>query len=143
MKKFSLLLLLAFVFGIFAFKYESNPASETEGITFFKGTFQEALDQAKKEKKLVFIDAYASWCGPCKLMKNNTFTNQEVGKLYNEKFINLAIDMEKGEGPELARKYQVTAYPTLLFVDSKGKVVHRALGFHQPKEFMGLVKQIP
>ena len=143
MKKFSLLLLIAFAFGIFGFMYESPTSSETEGMTFFKGTFQEALELAKKEKKLIFLDAYASWCGPCKLMKSKTFTDPEVGNLYNAKFINLAIDMEKGEGPELSRKYQVTAYPTLLFIDAKGKVVHRALGYHQPKEFMGLVKQIP
>jgi uncharacterized protein YyaL (SSP411 family) len=59
--------------------------------------------KAKKENKLIFVDAYASWCGPCKLMVKNIFPLKTVGDYYNSHFINAKIDMEKGEGIELAK----------------------------------------
>mgnify|MGYP000949200888 CR=1 FL=1 len=111
------------------------------GIIFFSGTWQQCLDKAKKEKKLVFLDAYADWCGPCKMMKHKTFTDKKVGEFYNKYFLNIALDMEKGEGPQLAEKYQVTAYPTLLFFNSDGQIIGKAVGYYSPKEFIKLINQ--
>lgn len=116
--------------------------SSTTGMTFFEGTWDEALEMAKQENKLIFLDAYASWCGPCKLLKKNVFPLEEVGGLYNEHFINIAIDMEKGFGPQLARNYQVTAYPTLLFIDGDGKLVKKAIGYHPKDQFIALGKEV-
>lgn len=112
-----LVLLLAFVGHSFA-----------QGIEFFKGSWEEALQAAQEEGKIIFMDAYAEWCGPCKRMAKTTFMDQSVGDFFNQKFINVKMDMEKGEGPELARKYAVRAYPTLIFVDFTGEVVHQARG---------------
>ncbi len=112
------------------------------GIQFNKGTFKEVLQQAKKENKLVFIDIYATWCGPCRRLKANTFSNAEVGKLYNQKFVNVAFDGEKGEGIMLAQKYAVSGYPTLLFLDGNGKIVVRTGGYQNPDEFIELGKTV-
>lgn len=111
-----------------------------DGITFFEGTFKEAKALAAKEHKIIFMDAYASWCGPCKRMAREVFTDSEVGKFYNKHFINIKVDMEKGEGPGLASKYRVNSYPTLLFLDDKGEVVHASRGGKPVDLFIGLGK---
>jgi thiol-disulfide isomerase/thioredoxin len=99
-----------------------------QGIEFEHGTFNEALAKAKKENKLIFMDCYTTWCGPCKYLAKNTFTQKEVGDFFNKKFVNVKIDMEKGEGIVLNKKYGVTSYPTLLFIDGNGKAVHKLVG---------------
>ena len=98
-----------------------------QGIEFFDGSWDEVLAEAKKKRRLVFVDAYTTWCGPCKMMARNTFTDSGVGEFHNENFINYKFDMEKGEGLELSVLYDVKVYPALLFVDSEGNLLHRAM----------------
>ncbi|MBE0663356.1 MAG: thioredoxin fold domain-containing protein [Bacteroidales bacterium] len=119
-----------------------NPTETVQGIQFYEGSWAEALKLAKKENKLVFLDIYATWCGPCKKLKANTFPDEAVGEFYNANFINLALDGEKGEGRELARQYAIKGYPTLLFVDHTGAVVARTTGYHSPDKFLGLGKEV-
>lgn len=111
-----------------------------QGIKFEDSNFSTILTKAKKENKLIFIDAYASWCGPCKLMVKNVFPQKSVGDYYNSHFVNAKIDMEKGEGIELAKKYNVKAFPTYLFVDGNGEVVHRTLGYVEENDFIQFAK---
>ena len=111
-------------------------------INFNHGPWKEILAQAAKENKIVFVDAYTSWCGPCKWMAANTFTNTEVADYYNAHFINAKIDMEKGEGPGIAEQYHVNAYPTLLFVNANGELVHAAVGALNPEQFLELGKNL-
>ncbi|KQT33078.1 thiol:disulfide interchange protein [Chryseobacterium sp. Leaf405] len=111
-----------------------------QGIKFEDTNFATVLAKAKKENKLVFIDAYASWCGPCKLMVKNVFPLQSVGDYYNSHFVSAKIDMEKGEGIDLAKKYNVKAFPTYLFVDGNGEVVHRTLGYVEENDFIQFAK---
>ena len=99
-----------------------------QGIEFEHGTFAEALAKAKKENKLVFMDCYTTWCGPCKMLAKNIFPQKEVGDYFNAHFVNVKMDMEKGEGIELQKKYGVKAFPTLLFMDANGKVLHTKVG---------------
>lgn len=107
------------------------------GIKFFEGTWAEALETAKKDKKFIFLDAYASWCGPCKLMSANTFTDEKVGAYFNEHFVNYKMDMEKhADGPRLSSKYALKAYPTLYFVDADENIVHQSLGYMQPEQLI-------
>jgi thioredoxin-related protein len=107
-----------------------------EGISFEHGTWKEALAKAKKEKKLVMLDAYASWCGPCKWMAKNIFPQKEVGEFFNKNFVCIKIDMEKGEGIELANKYNVKAYPTFIFTDADGNLVHQSCGGQEGPDFI-------
>lgn len=81
-----------------------------EGIEFFKGSFEEAKVQAEKDGKLVFVDCYASWCGPCKKMDKLVFTDSEVGEFFNKNFVSIRMDMEKGKGKALASNWKVR-YP--------------------------------
>lgn len=131
-------------------KVTGNEAEEADarfevdeaGIKFFKGSLQEALALAKSEGKMVFLDAYTTWCGPCRWMSANVFTKQAVGDYFNKYFVNVKMDMERGEGPSTARRYRVNAYPTLLFLEGDGEVVHRALGAHRENDFLNLGKQV-
>ncbi len=111
-----------------------------DGIKFFKGSWKEALAEAKSSDKLIFMDCYTTWCGPCKAMARDVFPNAKVGDYFNDNFINVKMDMEKGEGKTLARKYSVNAYPTLLFVDGSGKVVHMSKGAKPAAKFINLGK---
>ncbi len=109
---------------------------QAQGIQFVQGTWKEALAEAARQNKIIFVDAYTTWCGPCKMMDRNTFTQKEVGDFFNANFINVKMDMEKGEGPALAKEYGVRAYPTFLFVDGEGTLVHRSLGYQEGSMFI-------
>jgi thioredoxin-related protein len=112
--------------------------AQNRSIKFEHGSFKEIKEKALKENKLIFIDAFTTWCGPCKQMAKNIFTNDTVADYYNKNFVNAKIDMEKGEGIELAKQYDVRCYPNLLFVDGNGNLVHRIAGSMSGKEFIAL-----
>ena len=103
-------------------------AVSAQGIKFEKGTFAEALAKAKVEDKLLFVDFYTTWCGPCKKMSKEIFTKEDVGEFFNKNFISLKIDAEKGEGPELAKKYEVSGFPTMIFFNADGSENKRLVG---------------
>ena len=100
----------------------------SQNINFQEGTFEEVLAKAKSENKLVFMDCYTVWCGPCKKLAKEVFPQKEVSAFFNDNYVSLTMDMEKGEGIELARYYNITAYPTLLFLDVRGEIVGRVEG---------------
>ena len=100
----------------------------SQGIQFETGSWKEVLQKAKQENKLVFVDLYTTWGGPCKKMAAETFPQQTVGDYFNKNFVNYKIDAEKGEGPGLAGKYEVSAYPTLVFVNAEGELVYKFMG---------------
>ncbi|NNE28747.1 MAG: thioredoxin fold domain-containing protein [Saprospiraceae bacterium] len=112
------------------------------GIDFFHGNFEEALAMAKEEGKVIFVDTYTTWCGPCKRMSRNVFTDSEVGTFYNKHFVNLKLDMEKKDGIQFGGKYPVSAYPTLYFIDAKGEVVQKVKGAQSVDAFLSLGKSI-
>lgn len=99
-------------------------------------TWNDTKALAAKEGKLIFMDCYTSWCAPCKWMDKNVFTVAEVANFYNQNFINVKIDMEKGEGIELGKKYGVQSFPTFLFINDKGEVIHRTASKMSAEEFL-------
>ena len=104
-----------------------------QGIQFREGSWKEILEIAKKENKLVFVDNYTSWCGPCKKMVSEIFPLKEVGDFYNANFICYKLDCEKGDGVEVAKTYQIMSFPTYLYVDGNGKLFYRS-GAYMPAE---------
>lgn len=104
-----------------------------QGIQFREGSWKEILAIAKKENKLVFVDNYTSWCGPCKKMVSEIFPLKEVGDFYNANFICYKLDCEKGDGVEVAKTYQIMSFPTYLYVDGNGKLFYRS-GAYMPAE---------
>ena len=111
-----------------------------DGIKFEDCSFAEALTKAAAEGKRVFMDCYTSWCGPCRKMSNEVFVLPEVGGYFNEHFVSIKMDMEKGEGPALAKKYKVNAYPTMLVLDKDGNVLNTVLGARSAKELLQLIR---
>lgn len=136
MRKLSALLFVAILSGsaivFFSFKkteatYVYNtPATQ---INFIEDSWGEALKQAAAQHKYIFVDAYATWCGPCKMLKATTFKNAKAADFFNKNFVNVAIDMEKGQGPGLASAWGMQAYPTLIIFDSAGNPVLGTVGY--------------
>ncbi len=114
----------------------------SQGIDFFHGTWEEALEQAQIQDKVIFVDAFTTWCGPCKRMSKTVFTDKAVGEFFNQNFINMKIDMEKTPGRKFQQEYPVAAYPTLYFIGSDGKVVFKTTGGRQVEQFIELGQSV-
>ncbi len=126
MKKYiSILALLAAPLILFA-----------QGVNFEHISLEEALAKAKAENKMVFIDGYAVWCGPCKKMASTVFKEEVVGKYFDEHFIALKVDVERGEGPAIKSKYAIKSLPTYVYLDSDGIVVYRSGSAVPTEEFL-------
>ena len=113
-----------------------------QGIEFFEGSFKEAKELAQKQEKLIFVDCYTTWCGPCKRMSNNIFPNEEVGKVYNKSYIALKLDMEKEKGMMFGKKYPVSAYPTMFYLDEQGELIQKVVGGKSIEDFIALGNQM-
>ena len=116
------------------------------GLTYSQTVFMEneswdaVKSKAVKENRMIFMDCYTSWCGPCKMLERNIFPQKEVGDFYNTNFINAHFDMEKGEGISIARKYGINSYPTLLFIDGDGVIIYKTSGYMSAPEFINIGK---
>jgi len=110
-------------------------------ISFIKENLGKAQKIAAKDGKPIFVDAYTTWCGPCKWMDANTFKDPEVAKFMNANYVNLKLDMESGDGIEFAKKYKVQGYPTFLYIDAAGKVLHQGIGVYTASKFLALGAQ--
>jgi thiol-disulfide isomerase/thioredoxin len=130
MKK-QLLIICVLFFSILGF---------SQGIEFEHGTWKEVLEKAKQTNKPIFIDVYTSWCGPCKKMSKDIFPLVEVGKVYNANFVCYQIDAEKGEGIEIAKKYEVMSYPSYLFIKADGTLFSRSVGSMEAEKFIAVSK---
>jgi len=124
------LVVLAILFFSFRIAEPSLSSAGTDTqINFIENSWTEALKQAAAQHKYIFVDAYASWCGPCKMLKATTFKNAKAAEFFNKNFVNVAIDMEKGQGPDLASQWGMQAYPTLIIFDSAGNPVLGTVGY--------------
>lgn len=120
----------------------AGDGKETTGIRFTETGWADVAKKAAKEKKLVFVDVYTTWCGPCKLLKRSTFPDKAVGEYFNAKFVSTAIDAEKGEGVDFATKYNVQGYPTMLILDKDGKELARTMGYIPPEQLLEFGKSV-
>jgi thioredoxin-related protein len=128
------LILLVFVFAI-------NLKTNAEEINFEKGTFKKVLAKAKTQKKILMIDFFTDWCKWCVELDKKVYTDKDVAEFANKKQINWKIDAEKGEGIELAKKYAVNGFPTIVFVDGNGDEVDRIVGYMPAKDFLKKIKE--
>ena len=111
-------------------------------IKFQATSWEKALALSAKENKPIFLDISTSWCGYCKRMKSKVYTDAEVAAYYNANFINVIVDGEVGEGIKLNKKYGVTAYPALIFINPDGSLNHQTKGYHKPDKFIKLGKSV-
>jgi thioredoxin-related protein len=143
--------LLLVALGFLPFTFTSTAQ---EGIQFQSAAgWQEVLARAKQENKYIFVDCYATWCGPCKMMDKTVFPDKEVGQFINDKFIAVKVQMDKtkddaastkkwySDAQKLESEYSVDAFPTYLFFSPNGEVLHRFVGGTKTgAEFIGKVK---
>lgn len=112
--------------------------NNTRSIRFEEIGLKDAMVKAKKEDRLIFIDAYTDYCQPCMLMVKNVFSLNDVADFYNQNFINLK--MHFGKEKELAEKYGTSGYPAFLFINGDGKLVYMESGYSEGDEFIGYGK---
>lgn len=128
-KSFLIIALLVFQGSLFA--------QNSKGIEFEHGSWSQIVEKAKEENKLIFVDFYTQWCGPCLNMAEEVFILPTVASFYNSNFVNAKIDAEAGEGIDLAKKYKINSYPTYLFIDpNTQEAVHRSGSRQDPKVFI-------
>jgi thiol-disulfide isomerase/thioredoxin len=123
------------------------------GIHFESGlTWKEIVNKAKLENKFIFLDCYATWCGPCKAMDKFVYSLPEVGAIVNKKFIAIKVQMDTTiqdsneikqwyiDAHNIMNKYKVAAYPTFLFISPNGNLVHRGQGYKFKGDFIKLLE---
>lgn len=119
---------IAIVVLILFFNVGLSSKANAQGIEFMYDLDQ-AIAKAQQENKLVFVDFYTSWCGPCKVLDKTVFPVEKVGEFFNANFVSCKIQCDDGGiGVELGKKYDVIAYPTLMFLDGEGEMVHVQAG---------------
>ncbi len=145
-KFLSIVLLMGFFFN-----------ANSQGIHFQNLSTTEALAKAKKEHKLVFIDVYTDWCGPCKYLSNIVFIDQALGDYMNEHFVSIKVNgedgqeieggefgegNEDGEGVKIMEEFSIDAYPTLLFLDPERKLLKKVVGAMEAEALIEKVKGV-
>lgn len=135
-----------FITTLFFFSTFFLPASpnyqsrETAGIIFFQGTWKEALKKSAVENKPIFLSLSTGWCGWCKKLKQNVFTDKKAGDYFNKNFINIELDGEHDEGQRLAHKFGVNEYPSLFIVDKNENQKLSSEGYHDAEDLIKLFK---
>lgn len=115
--------------------------AQDPGVKWFKGSLDKAMEAAKKEDKIVFIDFYADWCSPCKMLDKMVWQDADSARQIKAmKVIPMKMDAEK-EGLEAARKYSVRSYPTILFIDRDGKEIARMAGFRDKNDVIENIRK--
>lgn len=117
-------------------------AGRAQGLKFETGTWEEVLAKAKAQNKIVFVDVFTQWCGPCKHVAATVFPQERLGSYFNPLFLNFQIDAESPAGVEFVKTYPVKGYPTFLFIDGEGKLIHKVLGAKDVDEFIAEAKMI-
>lgn len=116
-------------------------------------TWSDVQRKAKAENKYIFMDCYTTWCGPCKFMSKTIFPQKAVGDAMNDKFIAVKMQLDStdadneevksmyGTAHAIARNYNVNVYPTFLFFNPNGDLVHRAVGSSEAEAFIAKTKE--
>lgn len=104
------------------------------GELFRPLSLEQALAVAADEDKIVFVDFFTTWCGPCKKLDETTWRDERVVRWLGEHAVSLKIDAEENE--ELAARYRVRAYPTMVFIDPDGSELGRLVGYEDADSFL-------
>lgn len=133
----------------------ARETAKGKGIKFIEGmTWENILAKAKKENKIIFVDCYATWCGPCKIMDRNVFSLNAIGDAVSQRFLSVKVQMDTGKNDNsgvkqmysaartLEKKYGIVEVPTYMFFSPQGKAIHKAVGQMKPTEFHDLLQTV-
>jgi thioredoxin 1 len=123
-----LIRLVAIIFLLVVDSCQKPPNSAIDFQSVVSTPIEQILKEAEDKDQLVFVDLYATWCGPCKYMDENVLNLPSVVSKFSKSFINYKVDVESFEGVSVSLNYKVNSFPTYLFLDKKGNVVHRLEG---------------
>ncbi len=141
--KYSLLVLCTMLItGMSSFNAAAQKSTAKQEIRFTTRTYSEVLAAARASHKLIFVDAFATWCSPCKELRKTTFRDPKTAAYFNKHFINYTVDVEKGEGIELAKTWQIDGLPTLLIINENGKVVTNHTGYVDGNGLMQIAQEV-
>jgi thiol:disulfide interchange protein len=116
---------------------------DPNSIHFYRIPLEKAFDMAREQNKLLFVDFYADWCQPCKMMDKNVFTVPEVYTLFNSRFINVKLDVEdRAHGSQSAANYNVAAMPTFMVIHPDEGVKLNIRGYRDPQSLLEQVQQV-
>lgn len=131
--------LMAFFVSLMAFGQDSNDVLSKKGLEkeldyFFSGSFEKLQKKAAKKEKLVLVDFYTNWCKVCFQMKHVVFSSIEAKTYFPDNYLVYSLNAE--ERPDIAKKFKVTQYPTYIFLNEKGKEIHRITGMMTKTSFL-------
>lgn len=132
-----LLVVLGVAMALLAISYRHRGGGPT---SFQELKFDAAIAKARAENKLVMVDFFATWCGPCRMLDENTWPDAKVRREVEEKVVAIRVDVDKE--PELTSRYQVEAFPTVLFLKADGRVAGQLVGYLAPEEFLPRAREI-
>ena len=111
-------------------------------VSWFHGSLEQALAEAKAQDKLVLMDVGAYWCPPCHQLDEEVFVRPEVGEPLAAGYVAMHVDAEKGEGPELVERYHVQAFPTILVLEPSGLEKGRIVDFLPAEALLAALERL-
>ncbi|WP_316819214.1 thioredoxin family protein [Pedobacter nyackensis] len=113
-----------------------------QGIEFQSLSYKDALEKAKAEDKMIFVDCYTTWCGPCKFMAAEIFVKKEVGDYFNKNFISIKFDMESDFAKDFRDQFYVKTFPTFYYISKNGDVIGVSRGaVNDPQAWINVAKE--